>query len=125
MSIIDKDFPSIGAAAHVFAANNTTDKIKKPCDCLPRLIPRDRPNKLPFKCVPENNQKMKEWLLERYSSSTFNKCKHQLLPSMTGPPLKIHIDPDAVPVAANTPTPVPRHWEGDMMLRKVLTPTPV
>ena len=49
--------------------------------------------------------KMKDWLLKRYASSTFNKCTHQLLPSMTGPPLKIHIDPNAVPVAVNTPVP--------------------
>ena len=113
LSIIDKDFPSIGAASHVISAINTTDKPKKPCDCIPRVMPPGRPSKLPFKCVPENNEKMKEWLIERYSSSTFNKCKHQLLPSMTGPPLKIHIKPDAVPVAANKPTPVPKHWEGD------------
>jgi hypothetical protein len=30
---------------------------------------------------------------------------------MTGPPLRIHIDPEAVPHAVHTPRAVPRHWE--------------
>ena len=54
---------------------------------------------------------MKEWLLQRYASSTFNKCPHQHLPAMEGPPIQIHISPKAQPIALRTPAPVPLHWQ--------------
>ena len=84
------------------------------CDCVPRTPPPDRPKELPFTCIPANNQKMREWLLNRYAASTFNKCTHQLLPEMTGPPLKIHIKPDAIPKAISTASPIPKHGENEV-----------
>ena len=57
---------------------------------------------------------MKDWLLERYATSTFNKCPHGPLPAMDGPPIKFHIDPEAVPVTMRKPAPVPLHWQNQV-----------
>ena len=55
------------------------------CTCPQRTAPPSRPRDLPFPCTHDNNVKMKNWLLERYASSTFNTCPHHALPSMAGP----------------------------------------
>ena len=54
---------------------------------------------------------MKTWLLERFKGSTFNKCPHQQLPTMSGPPVEIHIKDDAKPVASHKATTIPLHWQ--------------
>ena len=74
------------------------------------MVP-ERPTSLPFEPIPENNLKMKQWLLERYAGSTFNTCPHRALPCMAGPPMEIHIDSDAKPRVCNKPAPVPLHWQ--------------
>ena len=54
---------------------------------------------------------MKEWLLDRYKSSTFNTCPHRPLPCMDGPPIEIHVDISAKPKACHTPANIPLHWQ--------------
>ena len=54
---------------------------------------------------------MRDWVLEHYKSSTFNVCPHQILPEMCGPPIEIHVAPDATPSAVPVPTKVPLHWQ--------------
>ena len=56
---------------------------------------------------------MKKWLIDRFASSTFNKYPYQQLTGMTGPPMRIHVDPDAKPVAYHTPLMVPIHWQDE------------
>ena len=57
---------------------------------------------------------MRRWLLEEFSSSTFNKCPRQHLPEMTGPPVEIHLKDGAVPYKAQTAVSVPLHWQADV-----------
>ena len=87
------------------AAHNAT------CSCPRRGAAPPRPSELPFPCKPENNTKMKAWLLDRYASSTFNTCPHRALPCIEGPPIEIHVDPAATPKACHTPTNIPLHWQ--------------
>ena len=54
---------------------------------------------------------MKDWLLQTFASSTFNTCPHRPLPCMTGPPVEIHLEDDALPKAVHKPAPVPVHWQ--------------
>ena len=54
---------------------------------------------------------MKAWLLDRYAASAFNKCPHQPLPQMDGPPVEIHLVEDAVPRKVATPATIPLHWQ--------------
>ena len=71
----------------------------------------DRPSSLPLPCIPANNAKMKEWLLNTFSSSTFNTCPDRLLPRMSGPPVEIHVKDDTIPRAVHKPAPIPVHWQ--------------
>lgn len=80
------------------------------CGCPQREAVPKRPSVLPFPCLPENNEKMKAWLLQHFASSTFNTCPHRPLPCMSGPPVEIHLDPSAKPHACHTAAPIPAHW---------------
>ena len=81
------------------------------CTCPQRQAPPPRPTERPFPCTPENNKRMKAWLLERYASSTFNTCPHRPLPCMEGSPIEIHVEPAATPKACHTPASIPLHWQ--------------
>ena len=114
LGVIGHDFPQVGAAFSTHSECNVTDletPSTVPCGCKDRQLPPGRPMELPFEATIENADKMKTWLLERYSASTFNKCPHRPLPAMEGPPIKFHIDPEATPVAMRKPAPVPLHWQ--------------
>lgn len=89
------------------------------CGCPQRSAVPPLPKQLPFPCIPENNAKMKTWLLERYAGSTFNTCPHRALHAMAGPPIEIHVDPSAKPVASHTPATIPLHWQ-DQVHRDLL-----
>ena len=116
LRIIDPEFPKIGAVSsnQVSGIDEGTDyeSVYAECGCLKREMPPEKPSRLPFDPSQENDAAgMKEWLLSRYASSTFNKCPHQLLPLMDGPPIEIHIDKNAKPVAFLKPRPVALHWQ--------------
>ena len=76
-----------------------------------RTTPPQRPRELLFPCTLENNDRMKDWLLTRYALSTFNTCPHWALPCMAGPPVEIHVDPEATPKACHKPASIPVHWQ--------------
>ena len=123
--IIDKQFPIIGSVAppdkdkkvNEFSIRALSAGCGHPheelptCNCPQRTVVPDKPKSLPFAPIPENNAKMKQWLLDRYASSTFNTCPHRALPCMTGPPMAIHIDESATPKVCHKPAPVPLHWQ--------------
>ena len=81
-----------------------------PCGC-PYRKTAPPPPKLPFPATEENRQRLKDFLLSYYASSTFNVCPHQPLPLMHGPPLHFVMKPDAKPYAVYTPAKVAAHWE--------------
>ena len=126
LRIISPQFPVVGEAASVTdkvqdeskvtddaPMVNPSDKstvIDMQCTCPKRQQPPPRPTHLPFAPSEENIPLMKQWLLDRYAGSTFNRCPHQPLPMMSGPPIHIHMDPNATPVAVHTPAPIPLHW---------------
>lgn len=77
---------------------------------IQRTQPPDRPNNLPFLATPENNPKLEEYILNKFSSSAFNKSA--LFPA--------------------SPIPVPHHWKAEIKTaldrdveRGIITPTPV
>ena len=82
--------------------------------------------------VSGNRETLRQFLLDNYKGSTFNTCEHQPLPMMSGPPLKVMIDPEATPFAYHSPIPVPLHWRADVkagldrdVLLGVIEPVPV
>jgi len=117
LGIIPDNFPSVGEA---FALTNScviTEEAKLAaanshnCSCPRRTAVPPRPAQLPVKCVPQNIDAMRDWLLQTFSSSTFNTCPHQPLPCMNGPPIEMHLDPTATPKVCHTPATVPLHWQ--------------
>jgi hypothetical protein len=105
LGIISEGFPTIGETASL--EENTTSTT---CECPRRKLPSGLPTTLPFPPTEENVPKLTQYLLDYYSSSTFNVCEHQPLPLMEGPPMKLMVEEDATPVAHHTPVPVPLHW---------------
>ena len=57
----------------------------------------ERPKDIPFTPLEENTGRLKEWLLQHFSSTTFNTNRNPL-PVMEGKPHHIHLKPDAIPV---------------------------
>lgn len=85
-----------------------TEECKCPVRSLP---PMDTPT-LPCDPTAANLPIMKQYILNRYSASAFNCCQKQPLPLMTGsPPLRLHVDPTAKPVAVHSPAQIPLHWQ--------------
>ena len=112
MGMLEKDFPMPKNTDH-----HTTAVIETPCSCscptrsqTPPPLPTALPPSIP-ETDPQAPEKLKQWLFKHYASTTFNTCEHQQLPMMTGPPLKMFIDPNATPVACHKITPVPIHWK--------------
>ena len=84
------------------------------CNCPRRVPPPAPPTVIPYPPSEENLDKLQNWLLEHFKSSTFNVCSHQILPMMSGPPMRLAINPEATPYAVHKPIPVPIHWQKDV-----------
>jgi hypothetical protein len=70
---------------------------------------------LPCDPTIENLSILKQFILDRFSSSAFNVCEHQSLPLMSGSePLRLHVDPAAKPTAIRTPSQVPLAWHASV-----------
>ena len=132
LGVIQKEFPKIGAVEDSSLNSNTNEsfminknktsylssyyKTDRECKCPERTLPPPPPEKLPFPATNANREKLKQWILDRYAASAFNQCEHQQLPLMKGsPPIKLHIDPKAQPVAIHKARPVPIHWRDQVL----------
>ena len=115
MGIISPSFPTIGQFQTSAQYTQRTDAItteKISCACPRRSEPPKLPTSLPegISASEDDREKLENWLLDYYSSSTFNICEHQRLPLMSGEPLHLYTDPNATPVAVHKPIPIPIHW---------------
>ena len=112
LGIIDSEFPSIGLVSTLTDDGPSTDR--QPCSCPTRQPPPPMPTELPMEATEENTENLRKWLVDYYSSSTFNTCEHQPLTKMDGPPLRLMVDKDADPVACHKAIPVPLHWQAEV-----------
>ena len=71
-----------------------------------------KPTGVPFSPLEENVARL-EWLLQHFSSTTFNMIRYSL-PVMAGPPHHIHLVPGAAPYSFHTPATVLRHWDAEV-----------
>jgi hypothetical protein len=84
----------------------------KPCSCHTRALPPTTRAALPCAPTEANLARLKQFLMDSFASSTFNVCEHQTLPMLqSSPPLRLHVDPSAKPVAVHRPSAVPLHWQ--------------
>ena len=105
LGLVPKDFPhhprlAVQAAAVAAAGSATPTPDQAPI----------RPATTPFPPHEEHVGRLEEWLLQHFSSTTFNTTRSPL-PVMEGEPHHIHLLPNAVPHACHTPASVPKHWE--------------
>ena len=115
LGIILSDFPAVHTPVGVQHSSSSVDyRAVAPCGCPAKVKSPGRPDKLLYTPIEANDGLMKEWLLERYAASTFNRCPHQTLPMMTGDPVRIHIRPGAAPVTAHKPASVPLHYKEEV-----------
>lgn len=121
LKLVPEKFPHhVQAASPLSAAVQTSQ---------PRLLP-PRPASPPFPPLEEHVERIEQWLLRHFSSTTFNTAKTPL-PVMEGKPHHIHLEPGATPYACHTPAPVPKHWEDEVkaqleedVRRGVIEPVP-
>ena len=125
LGVVEPSFPkfaALGPAQGVLAASTaslppcTNSGVvmpgDQPCSCHKRELPPNSPASLPCPPTEENLPRLKQWLLDRYASSTFNVCEHQPLPMISSsPPLQLHVDPEVAPKAVHKPSLVPLHWQ--------------
>ena len=120
LGVVEQDFPKIPMANSTIAATGIKKCVndgvvhqgQTQCSCPPRTLAPSSPARLPCPATPDNIPKLQQYLLERYASSAFNCCENQALPLMSGsPPLQLHVDPQAKPVAVHRPALVPLHWQ--------------
>ena len=118
LGIIPNTFPAMNEAEGTNPANaiNTTDTPlpQQECRCPKRTKPPPIPTSLPYPATEANREKLQQYLLDYYSSSTFNICEHQTLPLMVSRPMRLMIDPHANPTTHHSPIPVPLHWQDDI-----------
>ena len=118
LGIISEDFPTIGEAFMdmekfgTSALKHTADLETSiaSCGCPTRQKPPPLPQP-PVAITEDNRVQLEKFLLGYYASSTFNVCPHQPLPMMSGPPMKLMVDPNAIPVAHHKAIPVPIHFK--------------
>ena len=118
LGIIPNTFPTMDKAEGTNPANTIgatdTSSPQQECQCPKRTKPPPIPTSLPYPATEANREKLQQYLLDYYSSSTFNTCEHQTLPLMESPPMRLMIDPHATPTAHHSPIPVPLHWQDDV-----------
>ena len=112
LGALNPDFPAIPAHNIHFNAS-TTDSVSV-CSCPKRPDePPPLPSRLPpgLEATPDNVPALKQWILNYYGASSFNTCEHQPLRMMKGEPMRLHVDPNATPIAVHKPALVALHWQ--------------
>ena len=75
--------------------------------------PPKKPSCIPFKPIEENIPKLKQFMIEQFSNSTFNK--NPPFPKLSTPPAKIHLKPNyIIPKPAFWPATVADHWANEV-----------
>ena len=124
LGAIPASFPTVPAstapttAASIAAEPATPFEHEHVCSCPKRARePPPLPTELPtgLEASEENIPALKQWILDYYSSTTFNVCEHQTLPMMQCEPLELHVDPSAKPLAIHKPALVPIHWHDKVL----------
>ena len=134
LGVIDAEFPKVGKHLHRVCAlksggskelhgHDGEDGYQEvgicdpdsplPCRC-PRRRVVDPPERIPFPANTGNRAKLEELIKEYYSDSAFSQCKRQTMPCTEGPPMRIHTDPSAVPLAVHKPIAVPLHYRAEV-----------
>ena len=89
--------PKLNPTAHCFEPTKQPPKLPI------------RPKTTPFPPNEQNVPKLKQWLIEQFSETAFNK--ESPFPTMSGPPAHIHLKDNFTPKARHIPIPIPFHFK--------------
>ena len=127
LQILPPSFPYPMPAENInsFECHTQQTDIAKESRELPQ-----RPSKIPYPPTEENVPKLKQFLVDTFKETAFNKSTP--FPAMETKPVHIHLKENAVPHAHHVPIPVPFHWKEkvkqdlDMdVQREIITPVPI
>ena len=130
LGMISAQFPQIGEAIvthHVGSLEEDDPNLQPPIshiretepdpphfDCQKCTQPPPTPTELPYPATEAKRERLQEFLLDYYGSSTFNTCPHERLPLMEAPLMRLMVDHSAQPVAHHKAIPIPLHWCDDV-----------
>ena len=89
LGVISEQFPMICEASPVTSTPTAGTQLSEAmpqsaltasCSCPRRQLPPPHPTQLPFEPGTAKRALIQQWLLDYYTPSTFNTCKHQPLP---------------------------------------------
>ena len=102
-------------AVHAYGVTKKDDVEEDEEDdvIVPKQLTPERPIQPPFPFTEENIPKLKSWLANAFSTSSFNTSSAPMA-KMSGPPMKIHVNPNAMPVAIHKPISIPHHWRAQV-----------
>ena len=112
LGLVPSDFPFTKVLANV-RPNAVSPVRSASTNVFSEESTPPRPVSPPIPLVEENVDRIQGWLLQHFSSTTFNTTRYPL-PVMRGTPHHIHLTPGAKPVAYHTPLTIPKHWEGEV-----------
>ena len=110
LNIISHSFPQPMEFSTVDVLNSMNTSRMADCGC-PLRQPAPDPPTMPFPSSENNVDKLKEFIINYYSTSTMNMCPHQTLPEVAGPALHFTLKSGARPYAVHTPAVIPIHWK--------------
>ena len=119
LAIISDNFPTVGetqvkpqttltSRPDSISASTCDSSLTADCSCPQRQIPPPPPPRI------THNSVSTFWIITDPTHSIVNICDHQTLPLMSGPPMKLMVDPKTKPVAHYTHVPVPLHGQDDV-----------
>ena len=117
VNCLDKDVDEDESTPRVFSGkcepyvNMDGDEV---CSCPRRVLPPNPPSRedVNIEFTEENSEKLRDWIINYYSPSTFNQCNTQPLPLMKrSPPMSLMIDPKAKPMSNKRCYQVPLHFK--------------
>ena len=116
LGMIPENFPDRGPTRATVQKCEVKDESNPDvCDCPARTETPPVPESLPYPATEENIPKLRDWIIEYYSSSAFNCCENQKLPLVNkAVPMSLYVDSEAKPVAHHKAYPVPIHWQSEV-----------
>ena len=85
------------------------EEDKNICSVEHQRVPPKHPHHIPFEFTEENIPKLKQFLLDSFATSAFNRSKP--FPKLSTPKARIHLKPNyVIPVPAYWPATVAEHW---------------
>ena len=133
LSILSQDYP-MPMINSIQDKNETSSNLNPKAKCFEppkknQKLPM-RPKIIPYPPIENNVTKLKQWLVENFADTAFNR--EAPFPVMSGPPAHIHLKDNPIPKAKHNPIPIPLHFKEKVkelldkdVERGIISPVPI